>query len=98
MAVPPEFNGSSTWLAGGVTTFTTLLKVTVMLITAPTPYVPFAVVELTFVTVGAVVSITRFVLAAREPAAPGDGNVRVATFPAMSLIVPPLRDKAPVDV
>ena len=37
---------------------------------------------------GAVVSITRALLSAKEPEAPGDAKVRVALFPAASLIVP----------
>jgi hypothetical protein len=42
--------------------------------------------------VGAVVSIMRALLAAREPLAPGDGSVSVALLAAISLIVPLLRE------
>lgn len=50
-------------------------------------------------TVGDVVSmgvpsITRAALAPREPMAPGAGRVRVASLPAASLLVPPLRARA----
>src|SRR5581483_6414413 len=42
------------------------------------------------VTDGAVVSMTRFLLALREPVPPGMGRVRVAGLVAASLMVPPL--------
>ena len=38
---------------------------------------------------GAVVSMTIFLLAPREPAVPGAASVRVAVLPTESLIVPP---------
>ena len=41
--------------------------------------------------VGAVVSITRALLAPSELVAPGEASVRVALLPAASLIVPPFR-------
>ena len=44
------------------------------------------------------VSMTRALLFANEPDDPGDGSVRVALLPAASLIVPPLRARADVDV
>ncbi len=45
-------------------------------------------------TVGAVVSMTRSLLAPREPGAPGAGSVSVASLPAPSLIDPPAADRA----
>ena len=63
----------------------------------PSVLLPFAVLEVTFVTVGPVVSITMALFAPRELAAPGDGNVNVALLPAVSLIVPPLSVKADVE-
>ena len=57
---------------------------------------PLAVVEVTLVTVGAVVSMTMFLLAPSEPRAPGVGSVRVALLVAASLIVPPLSVRADV--
>src|ERR1043165_1157872 len=49
-------------------------------------------------TDGAMVSMTMFLLAPSELAAPGAARVRVALFPARSLMVPPLRVSAEVDV
>ena len=48
--------------------------------------------------VGAVVSTTMSLFAPKELAAPGEGNVSVASLPAASLIVPPLSANAPVPV
>ena len=53
-------------------------------------------VAVTPVTVGAVVSTTRFLLALSEFAAPGLARVRVALLPAGSVMVPPLRVRAPL--
>ena len=47
--------------------------------------------------VGAIPSITIFLLAANEPAAPGETSVNVASFPATSLIVPVFNANAAVD-
>src|SRR6185436_3734044 len=58
--------------------------------------VGLAFMQVLEITVGAVVSITIFLLLPREPAAPGVGSVRIALFPAASLIVPPLRVSAVV--
>ena len=44
--------------------------------------------------VGLWVSITIALLAPKEPDAPGDANVKVAAFPAASLIVPLFRASA----
>ena len=44
--------------------------------------------ELTPLTVGAVVSTTNALLLPSEFAAPGEASVRVAAFPAASFIVP----------
>ena len=44
----------------------------------PWPYVPFAVSEVTFVTVGTAVSIMKFLLAPSDPVCPGTGNVSMA--------------------
>ena len=54
--------------------------------------------EVTFVTVGAVVSTTMFFALPRLPAAPGKASVSVALFVAASLIVPPFSVSAPVPV
>ena len=56
-------------------------------------YEPSAVVAVTLVIVGEVVSRTNALLAARDPEAPGVCRVRVALFKAVSLRVP---DKEPV--
>ena len=48
--------------------------------------------------VGAVVSMIKAWLAAKEPEAPGDASVRVASFPALSLMVPPFNWRAEVEV
>ena len=64
------------------------MKATVIVIESPALYEPSAVEEVTPVMVGAVVSITRALLSAKEPEAPGDAKVSVALFPAASLIVP----------
>ena len=63
-------------------------KVTVTATISPVLYVPFSVDELTEDTVGAIPSITIFFCPPRELAPPTVGNVRVALFPAASLIVP----------
>ena len=47
---------------------------------------------------GAVVSITNALFAPKEPDAPGDDNVRVASLPAASFIVPPFNTSAEVPV
>ena len=56
-----------------------------------------ALVEVTLLTVGRMPSMTRLSLAPSEPAAPGLASVSVASFPARSLIVPPLRASAVVE-
>ena len=71
-------------------TVTASSYVTVISIAVPAPYVPSALVEVTFVTLGAVVSITSALLSARA-FPPEVGAVRPALFPAASLIVPLLR-------
>ena len=47
---------------------------------------------------GAVVSITNALFAPKEPDAPGDDNVRVASLPAASFIVPLFNTSAEVPV
>ena len=74
------------------------VNLTVTSMTAPALYEPLALVEETVATAGAVVSMTRSLLAPSEPAAPGDASVRTAAFPAPSAIVPPLSASAEVDV
>ena len=64
-------------------------KVTVTSITSPALYVPFALVDVTFVTAGAAPSITNALFAPSEPAAPGADSVSVASLLAPSWIVPP---------
>ena len=49
-------------------------------------------VEETLVTVGAVVSMTIFLLKPSDPCTPAGGSVRIALFPPASLIVPPARE------
>jgi hypothetical protein len=53
--------------------------------------------ELETVTVGAVVSMTMFLFAPSDPAAPGATSVKVALLPATSRIVPPFVDNDVVD-
>ena len=93
VAVPPSLSER----LGGPLTVTFVPKVIVIGMSVPASYEPLAFVELTPLTVGTVVSMTMFLLAAREPAAPGAGSVRVALFPAPSWIVPPLRARAVVE-
>ena len=57
---------------------------------------PSAVELLTESTVGAVVSMTRALLAARESLPPVAGSVRVALLPAASWMVAPLRAREEV--
>ena len=57
-------------------------------IVSPSLYDPSAVEAVTLVIVGAVVSRTNSLLAARDPEAPGVTSVRVALFKAVSLRVP----------
>ncbi|AII44761.1 hypothetical protein KR100_15570 [Synechococcus sp. KORDI-100] len=52
---------------------------------------PLAVALLTDCTVGAVVSMTRALLLARESLLSVAGSVRVALLPAASWMTPPLR-------
>ena len=68
-------------------------RVTVIVIVSSALYDPSAVVAVTLVIVGEVVSRTNALLAAREPASPGVTRVRVALFKAVSLRVP---DSEPV--
>src|SRR5262245_17744652 len=49
-------------------------------------------------TVGPDVSMTMFLLAASDPAVPGAGSVGFASWPPESLIVPPFRISADVEV
>ena len=49
------------------------------------------------VTVGTIPSITIALLAPKELAAAGAGNVKLASAVAAFLIVPPLKDKAVVE-
>lgn len=55
------------------------------------------VLEVTFVTVAAVVSMTSALFAPREFVAPGVASVRTALFPATSLMVPAFSVSAAVD-
>ena len=68
-----------------------------MEIESPDLYVPSGVLEVTLVTVGAVVSTMSALLAASDPAPPGLTRVRVAALPTVSVIVPALRANALVD-
>ena len=61
-------------------------------------YEPLIFGEVTLLTVGALVSITRFLFAPSEPALPGVGRVSEALFVAASRIVEPFRARAPVAV
>ena len=65
----------------------------VLVIVSSALYEPSAVVAVTLVIVGEVVSRTNALLAARDPASPGVTRVRVALFKAVSLRVP---DSEPV--
>ena len=49
-------------------------------------------------TVGAVVSMTMFLALPSEPSAPGLASVNTALFPAVSLIVPPFRVRAALEI
>ena len=71
-------------------------KLTVTGIRSPILYVPFGRLELTELTRGEVVSMIMFLLAPKEFAAPGAGSVRIAEFPAASLMAAPLTVTEPV--
>ena len=73
------------------------LKVTAISTTSPALYVSSAVASIDE-AVGPVVSITRALFEPSEFAAPGEGNVSVASLFAASLIVPPPAESAPVVV
>jgi hypothetical protein len=60
--------------------------------------VPSEVLEVTFVTVGAVVSTTSALLNPRDPDVPGDASERVLAFPTASLIAPPFNVSADVEM
>ena len=78
-------------IRGVPATLTASLKLTVTGITVPALYVPFAVVDVTEPTVGAVVSTVIVLLFCSELPPFTAGSVSVALFVAASLIVPPLR-------
>ena len=59
-----------------------------IVIVSPALYDPSSVVAVTLVIVGAVVSRTNSLLAAKDPNLPGFARVRVALFKAVSLRVP----------
>ena len=65
----------------------TSVKPTVIGITSPTLYEPLTAVEVTPVTVGTVVSITKSLLAPKELVAPGLAKVKLAEFKAASFMV-----------
>jgi hypothetical protein len=69
-----------------------------MLMTPPLLYEPSLVEEVTFVTVGAVVSMIIALFAFKDPADPGAASVSVASFVARSRIVPPFSVSALVEV
>src|SRR5437588_208529 len=61
----------------------------------PVPLAPLMLILLSE-TVGGVVSIARFLFAPREPVEPGDGSVKIAGVPPVSLMDPPFKINAPV--
>ena len=69
-------------------TTTASLKVIVIAITSPILKLPLSVVAVTADTLGTVVSIISALFAPREFAAASSANVKIALFPAASLIVP----------
>ncbi len=71
-------------------TVTASLNVTVTGTTWPARYLPLGSGEETPLTVGWVVSMTRFFVAPSDPAAPGAARVRVALRATTSRMVPPL--------
>ena len=66
--------------------------------TSPILEEPSLAVEVTFVTVGTVVSIIKALLALREFVCPTAGRVKVEGFPTRSLMVPLLSPRAVVPV
>jgi hypothetical protein len=74
-------------------TYTASEKVTVTPIDTPALYAPLAVADVTFETVGLVVSTTIAAFAANEPAEPGHAKRKAAAYVAVavSTILPPLR-------
>ena len=85
-ASPPVLRAS----VGAVPEYSTgSSKLAVMLITAPAPYVPFAVADVTLATLGPLVSTAMLFECASEPGSPGRaGSVRFAAFPARSAMAP----------
>ena len=79
-----------------ISTSTASEKLRMMLLPTATAVALSAGEEL--LIVGAVVSIIKDLLAAKEPDAPGEARVRVASLPAESLIVPLLSASAEVEV
>ena len=59
--------------------------------TSPALYAPSSVDELTEVTEGPILSITKSLLAPSDPSAPGLGNVKLALLPTKSFIEPPFK-------
>ena len=84
----PSVAPVSTVKRGVPLTLTTSEKVSRMSIMLPAPYEPSVVMAAMLLTVGAVVSMMRALLAPRDPALPGFGRVSVALLVATSLIVP----------
>ena len=84
----PSVAPVSTVKRGVPLTLTISEKVSRMSIMPPAPYEPLAVTAAMLLTVGAVVSMMRPLLAPRDPALPGFGRVSVALLVAASLIVP----------
>ena len=98
MRLVEPVSSSSVGVPPVVTTLTASEKATEMEMESPALYVPSAVEEVTPLIVGATPSITRALLLAKEPEAPGDARVRVALLPALSLMVPLFSERADVEV
>ena len=79
-----------------VSTATGSSKVTLTWITVPIPYAPLAFGDETDETLGCAVSTRRRPSPPSRPSPPGSGSVRFAALPVLSLIVPPLSERADV--
>ena len=72
----------------------TSLNVTPITSVSLTIYIPSTFVDVTFVTVGTDPSTTIFLFADNDPVEPGTGSIKIASFPPLSLIMPPFKTNA----
>ena len=98
IATPSRYNVAVPPVASPATMVAVALRsvfVAVSLFAVTTPLTPVA--DNAVGAAGAMVSTTMAALAPNEPVAPGAINVRLAVFPAASLMDPPFNTSAPAD-